>query len=83
MTDAGVRADDASGPGMVDWGLAVGTARRMAGSGPRLSPEETEQVIRIVVEQGQPYLGEEIQVMVTKVLQRDKGRMLFAQPQVR
>ena len=30
---------------MVDWGLAVGTARRMAGSGPRLSPEETEQVV--------------------------------------
>lgn len=32
-------------PPMVDWGLAVGTARRIAGSGPRLSPQETEQVV--------------------------------------
>jgi coenzyme F420 biosynthesis associated uncharacterized protein len=30
---------------MVDWTLAVGTARRVAGSGPRLSPGETEQVV--------------------------------------
>jgi len=37
----------------------------------------------IVVEQGQPFLGEQIQVMITKVLQTDKGRMLFAQPQER
>ena len=34
----------------------------------------------IVVEQGQLFLGQEIQVVVTKVLQTDKGRMLFAQP---
>jgi coenzyme F420 biosynthesis associated uncharacterized protein len=30
---------------MVDWGLAVATARRIAGSGPALSPEQTEQVV--------------------------------------
>ncbi len=30
---------------MVDWGLALATARRVAGSGPQLSPEETEQVV--------------------------------------
>jgi len=35
----------ASGPEMVDWGLAVGTARRIAGSGPRLEPAETEQTV--------------------------------------
>ena len=34
----------------------------------------------IVVEQGRLFLGQEIQVVVTKVLQTDKGRMLFAQP---
>jgi len=35
----------------------------------------------IVVEQGQQFLGRTIQAVVTKVLQTDKGRMLFAQPQ--
>jgi coenzyme F420 biosynthesis associated uncharacterized protein len=30
---------------MVDWGLAVATARRVAGSGPRLGAVETEQVV--------------------------------------
>jgi uncharacterized protein YacL len=35
----------------------------------------------IVVEQGLEYLGHTIQAIVTKVLQTDKGRMLFAQPQ--
>ena len=35
----------------------------------------------IVVENGQRFLGRTIQVVVTKVLQTDKGRMLFAQPQ--
>jgi len=30
---------------MVDWGLAVATARRVAGSGPQLSAQETEQVV--------------------------------------
>lgn len=34
----------------------------------------------IVVEQGRLFLGQEVQVVVTKVLQTDKGRMLFAQP---
>jgi uncharacterized protein YacL len=36
----------------------------------------------IVVEQGLEHLGHTIQAVVTKVLQTDKGRMLFAQPQV-
>jgi uncharacterized protein YacL len=36
----------------------------------------------IVVEQGLEYLGQTIQAVVTKVLQTDKGRMLFAQPQM-
>jgi len=35
----------------------------------------------IVVEDGQRFLGRTIQVVVTKVLQTDKGRMLFAQPE--
>lgn len=35
----------------------------------------------IVVEQGQQFLGRTIQTVVTKVLQTDKGRMLFAQLQ--
>jgi len=35
----------------------------------------------IVVEQGQPFLGQRIKALVTKVLQTDKGRMLFAHPQ--
>jgi len=35
----------------------------------------------IVVEDGQQFLGRTIEVVVTKVLQTDKGRMLFAQPQ--
>ncbi len=30
---------------MVDWGLAVGTARRIAGTGPSMSPEETAAVV--------------------------------------
>jgi coenzyme F420 biosynthesis associated uncharacterized protein len=30
---------------MVDWGLAVATARRVAGPGPRLEPEQAEQVV--------------------------------------
>jgi len=38
-------------PSLVDWGLAVGTARRIAGSGPRLSPEETEEVVGDLREQ--------------------------------
>jgi len=35
----------------------------------------------IVVEDGQRFLGRTIQVVVTKVLQTDKGRMFFAHPE--
>ncbi|HEY57489.1 MAG TPA: TRAM domain-containing protein [Anaerolineae bacterium] len=34
----------------------------------------------IVVEQGEPYIGQEIEVVVTKALQTAAGRMLFARP---
>ncbi len=34
----------------------------------------------IVVEQGEPYIGQKIEVVVTKALQTAAGRMLFARP---
>ena len=34
----------------------------------------------VVVENGQPYIGSEIETMVTKVLQTSAGRMIFARP---
>lgn len=34
----------------------------------------------VVVEEGKPYIGSEIEVMVTKVLQTAAGRMIFARP---
>lgn len=37
----------------------------------------------VVVENGRGYIGQEIQVMVTKVLQTNAGRMIFAQPDER
>lgn len=46
MADAGEGLDAGAPPAdMVDWGLAVATARRVAGSGPSLSAAETEQVV--------------------------------------
>lgn len=36
----------------------------------------------IVVEEGQPYIGQRIEVVVTKALQTAAGRMLFARPRV-
>lgn len=46
MADTNHRPDAGPPPGdMVDWGLAVSTARRVAGSGPRLSVAETEHVV--------------------------------------
>lgn len=42
LDDGGARRDD---PGLVDWGLAVATARRIAGSGPALDPEQTEATV--------------------------------------
>lgn len=44
-TFVGVMADPDPRPDMVDWGLAVATARRVAGSGPPLSAEESEQTV--------------------------------------
>jgi len=35
----------------------------------------------VVVENGKPYVGQEVEAMVTKVLQTAAGRMLFARPQ--
>ena len=32
----------------------------------------------IVVEDGRPYVGQEIEVMVTSILQTSAGRMIFA-----
>jgi coenzyme F420 biosynthesis associated uncharacterized protein len=37
--------NSAGRPDMVDWGLAVGTARRIAGTGPAMSAEETASVV--------------------------------------
>jgi uncharacterized protein YacL len=34
----------------------------------------------IVVEEGRPYIGQEIPVYVKKVLQKTEGRLVFAQP---
>lgn len=46
MADGSEQADPGPPPpDMVDWGLAVATARRVAGTGPSLSPAETEQVV--------------------------------------
>jgi coenzyme F420 biosynthesis associated uncharacterized protein len=39
-------AEDGPGAAMVDWGLAVATARRVAGTGPRLEPEQAEATVR-------------------------------------
>ncbi len=36
----------------------------------------------IVVEEGRPYIGQSIPVLVKKVLQRAEGRLVFAQPEV-
>ena len=36
----------------------------------------------IVVEEGRPYIGQTIPVLVKKVLQRAEGRLVFAQPEV-
>ena len=32
----------------------------------------------IVVEDGRPYVGQEVEVMVTSILQTSAGRMIFA-----
>ncbi len=37
----------------------------------------------IVVEEGRPYIGQTISVLVKKVLQKAEGRLVFAQPNVR
>jgi coenzyme F420 biosynthesis associated uncharacterized protein len=37
--------EDGRGAAMVDWGLAVATARRVAGTGPRLEPEQAEATV--------------------------------------
>ena len=37
----------------------------------------------IVVEEGRRYIGKNIQVLVTSVLQTAAGRMIFAKPHVR
>jgi uncharacterized protein YacL len=36
----------------------------------------------IVVEEGRPYIGQTIPVLVKKVLQKTEGRLVFAQPDV-
>jgi uncharacterized protein YacL len=35
----------------------------------------------IVVEEGRPYIGQTIPVLIKKVLQRTEGRLVFAQPE--
>jgi len=35
----------------------------------------------VVVENGRPYIGQEIDLIVTKVLQTSAGRMIFATPE--
>jgi uncharacterized protein YacL len=37
----------------------------------------------IVVEEGRPYIGQTIPVLVKKVLQKTEGRLVFAQPNLR
>jgi uncharacterized protein YacL len=37
----------------------------------------------IVVEEGRPYIGQTIPVLVKKVLQKTEGRLVFAQPELR
>jgi uncharacterized protein YacL len=37
----------------------------------------------VVVEYGRDYLGKEIQVVVTKILQTAAGKMIFARPEER
>jgi uncharacterized protein YacL len=34
----------------------------------------------IVIEEGRPYIGQTIPVLVKKVLQKTEGRLVFAQP---
>jgi uncharacterized protein YacL len=36
----------------------------------------------IVIEEGRPYLGQTIPVLVKKVLQKTEGRLVFAQPEI-
>ena len=37
----------------------------------------------IVVEEGRPYIGQTIPVLVKKVLQKTEGRLVFAQPDLK